>query len=160
MAFRRSHQPTASAPDAGIDASQSGSSLDALIAGAARFHGVPDAADAVRLHVESMLAHGTTARVRATTGRRFSELGVMGTIDGVVSVGSIDVAWEEGDRLVLSDYKTEYGDRAELDERYRPQLDTYRALLAAATGRPVDNAGVIHLGPRPPDPGDPAPQPR
>ncbi len=122
-------------------------SLDEMIDAIAVANGVSDAGPEIAAHVATMRAHDTSQRAQRTTGRRFSELAVMGTVGNMVSVGSIDVAWEEGDRLVLSDYKTEYGDRHHLEEHYRPQLMAYRALLATATGREVEIAGVIHLGP-------------
>jgi len=59
--------------------------------------------------------------------------------DGLVR-GVIDLAFAEKDGWVLVDYKT---DRTEgLLEKYRPQLETYRACWQTATGQPVKELGL------------------
>ena len=52
--------------------------------------------------------------------------------------GIIDVFFEEGDRFVVVDYKTDHVEQdGELVSRYKVQLDYYARALARLTGKPV-----------------------
>lgn len=60
----------------------------------------------------------------------------------VMIQGIIDAYFEEGDRIVLMDYKTDRVDDLDgeqtLISRYRLQLELYREALVMLTGKPVD----------------------
>jgi ATP-dependent helicase/nuclease subunit A len=59
----------------------------------------------------------------------------------VVVQGIIDVYWQEGDHIILLDYKTDRVGRKDgaeiLKNRYRAQLDYYARALEQATGLSV-----------------------
>ena len=59
----------------------------------------------------------------------------------VVIQGIIDVYWQEGDGLILLDYKTDKVFQKDGEEvlirRYKTQLDLYAKALEAAVGMPV-----------------------
>ncbi len=56
----------------------------------------------------------------------------------VLIQGIIDVFFEEGDRFVVVDYKTDHVEQdGELVSRYKVQLDYYARALARLTGKPV-----------------------
>ena len=56
--------------------------------------------------------------------------------------GIIDCFFEDGDKLILLDYKTDYiekGKENELKDRYSKQLDYYSDALYKMTGKRVTN---------------------
>jgi len=60
--------------------------------------------------------------------------------DTILFQGVIDCYFEEGDGLVLLDFKTDFvlpGQEALLADRYRPQLSAYAIALKRITGKPV-----------------------
>lgn len=59
--------------------------------------------------------------------------------DAVLLQGIIDCYFEEGQDLVLIDYKTDYifGDEKILEERYKEQLNLYKLALETLTGKKV-----------------------
>ena len=61
--------------------------------------------------------------------------------------GIIDLYYTDKDgRLVLVDYKTDkYGTIAELEEKYKLQLELYKRALEDATGKKVDRASIWPL---------------
>jgi ATP-dependent helicase/nuclease subunit A len=77
---------------------------------------------------------------RRAAGKCLTEVPlVVAMPDGLVR-GVIDLAFAEAGGWVLVDYKT---DRDEgLLEKYRPQLESYRACWQAATGQPVKELGL------------------
>lgn len=75
--------------------------------------------------------------------------GTTGGDEGVIIEGFVDLLYEDGDGLVVVDYKTDaLRTEAELDAaevRYRPQLAAYAVALEQATGRSVDRAVLLFL---------------
>ena len=61
--------------------------------------------------------------------------------------GIIDLYYTDKDgRLILVDYKTDkYGTIAELEEKYKLQLELYKRALEDATGKKVDRASIWAL---------------
>jgi len=72
-----------------------------------------------------------------------------GPAEGELVEGFIDLCFEDGDGLVVVDYKTDdVPSQAALDaalDRYAPQGAVYALLLEAATGRPVTEVHVLFL---------------
>ena len=64
----------------------------------------------------------------------------------VLIQGIIDVFFEEGDRFVVVDYKTDHVEQdGELVSRYKVQLDYYARALERLTGKPVKEAVIYSL---------------
>jgi ATP-dependent helicase/nuclease subunit A len=90
------------------------------------------------------LAHDLLARARTAAGRGRCrrETPVSVTLDdGTLVEGVVDLAFEEHDRWVVVDYKTDREIAAAGEERYRRQVALYARAIADATGRPAD--GVV-----------------
>ena len=67
----------------------------------------------------------------------------------VMIQGIIDVFFEEGDGLVLLDYKTDYlqpGQEFLLSERYAQQMKYYRLALSAIMNKPVNECLIYSVG--------------
>jgi ATP-dependent exoDNAse (exonuclease V) beta subunit len=60
--------------------------------------------------------------------------------DGTLVEGVLDLAFDEGDRTVVVDFKTDH-ELAAGEARYRAQLQQYLGAVSRATGRPA--AGVL-----------------
>ncbi len=87
-----------------------------------------------------VLAHPVFARVRAAAagGRLWRrELPLAVTVDDVVIDGQADLVWDDGDRLVVVDYKTDVA-IGPAEPSYRRQIALYADALARAYGRTVD----------------------
>jgi len=59
--------------------------------------------------------------------------------DDILIQGIVDCYFEEGDDIVLIDYKTDYlyGDETKLVDKYRVQLDLYKEAIEKITGKKV-----------------------
>jgi len=130
----------------GTDAA--GRTADEVARGRATAHGVAHHAPAVAAMVRRALASPTV--VRAASARHWRELFVAVPVgDGGVLEGFVDLAFEDGDGLVVVDYKT---DRAgattgspEAAARYEPQIASYANALEAATGRRVHRCVLVFV---------------
>ena len=74
----------------------------------------------------------------------------MGMGDGSLH-GFIDLLFDEGDGLVVADYKTDSIDAADAPEavkRYRLQGGAYAYAIQQLTGRPVKEVVFLYLQPR------------
>ena len=90
--------------------------------------------------VARVLSHPRLVRARAAQaeGRLFRrELPLVLTVDGVVVDGQADLVWDDGDRLVVIDYKTDV-DLSPGEPSYRRQIGLYADALTKAYGRAVD----------------------
>ena len=130
------HALLAHAPlDAGPDA------LARLASVQARLLGTSDAERASAAEsVARVLAHPRLVRARAAQveGRLFRrELPLVLTVAGVVVDGQADLVWDDGDRLVVIDYKTDV-DLSPGEPSYRRQIGLYADALAQAYGRAVE----------------------
>ena len=91
-----------------------------------------------RLHKEQQFVIGVPAR----------ELGQGDSDELVLIQGVIDAYMDEGDKLVLIDYKTDYlepGQEQRLIDRYGVQLDYYKRALVQMTGRNVGEAVIYSM---------------
>ena len=107
----------------------------------ARLLGATDAERAAAAETAArVLAHPRLVRAWAAQaeGRLFRrELPLVLTADGVVIDGQADLVWDDGDRLVLIDYKTDV-DLSPGEPSYRRQVGLYADALAQAYGRDVE----------------------
>ena len=121
--------------DAGVE------ELARLASVQARLLGATDAERASAAEtVARVLSHPRLVRARAAQaeGRLFRrELPLVLTVDGVVVDGQADLVWDDGDRLVVIDYKTDV-DLAPGEPSYRRQIGLYADALTKAYGRAVD----------------------
>jgi ATP-dependent exoDNAse (exonuclease V) beta subunit len=89
---------------------------------------------------------------RAVAARRlWREVPVAAPLDGHIIEGIIDLLFEEGDGLVVVDYKTDAigaGETQDAVDRYRIQGGVYALALERATGRPVKEVVFLFLQPR------------
>ncbi|MGK9251725.1 helicase-exonuclease AddAB subunit AddA [Paenibacillus humicus] len=87
----------------------------------------------------------TLPAARVYPGTSASEAGEPVLIQGVV-----DCLFEEGERLILVDYKTDrlVGGASEAAEKHRFQLELYASAIEAALGRPVDELHIYFLDSR------------
>ena len=67
--------------------------------------------------------------------------------DGAVLKGFVDLAFEDGEGLVVVDYKTDQppGGSPGAGARYEPQIASYANALEAATGRPVHRCVLVFV---------------
>jgi ATP-dependent exoDNAse (exonuclease V) beta subunit len=116
--------------------------------GRAGAHGVGAHADAIVAMVDAALASPTVAA--GAMHRHWRELFVAAPVGAGVLEGFVDLVIEEGDGLVVVDYKTDRtGGRAGLltsTARYGPQVASYALALEEATGRPVRRCVLVFLG--------------
>ncbi|MGE0816439.1 MAG: UvrD-helicase domain-containing protein [Vicinamibacterales bacterium] len=107
----------------------------------ARMLGASDAERAAAAEaVGRVLAHGLLDRVRAAAaGGRLCrrELPLAVASDDVVVDGQADLVWDDGDRLVVVDYKTDVA-IGPAEPSYRRQVALYADALSRAFGRDVD----------------------
>ncbi|MEZ5419706.1 MAG: UvrD-helicase domain-containing protein [Vicinamibacterales bacterium] len=107
----------------------------------ARLLGAPDEERAAAAEAAGRaLGHAVFARVRAASAagrlaRR--ELPLTVAAGEVMVDGQADLVWDDGDRLVVADYKTDV-DLAPGEASYRRQIALYADALGRAYGRPVD----------------------
>ena len=138
-----------------------GAAISALARWQASVEGLPDEAVAV-VEAKARAAVGSDLVRRAVRSPRLhQELHVAvpadvllgrashDPADGQLVEGFIDLCFEDGDGLVVVDYKTDdVPSQAALDaalDRYAPQGAVYALLLEAATGRPVTEVHFLFL---------------
>jgi len=113
--------------------------LDDLAAVEARVLGLSDEeAAAAAAVVERLLTHDVLIRARAADARGACrrETPVTCTMpDGTMVEGIVDLAFEEGGRWTVVDYKTDREIAASGEDRYRRQVALYAAAIAQATGQ-------------------------
>ena len=116
--------------------------------GRAVAHGVGDRRDAVAAMVVAALRAPTV--VARSSGRHWRELFVAVPVGDGVLEGFVDLVLEDGDDLVVVDYKTDRIDgpaeRALAAARYGPQVASYALALEAATGRVVRRCVLVFVG--------------
>ena len=85
-----------------------------------------------------------------STRRHWRELFVAVPVAGGVLEGFVDLVLEEGDGLVVVDYKTDRtGGRPGLElaaARYGPQVASYALALEEATGKTVHRCVLVFVG--------------
>jgi ATP-dependent helicase/nuclease subunit A len=99
----------------------------------------PSEVAAARQVVEDVLAHPLlrAAALAADQGRCYRETPVTLRLeDGALVEGTVDLAYESADAMVVIDFKTDRELEGALD-RYRRQVQIYASAVAAATGRPA-----------------------
>jgi ATP-dependent exoDNAse (exonuclease V) beta subunit len=100
----------------------------------------PDQIQAAADVVAAVLRHGLIARARAASNvRRETPVSWM-LQDGTLIEGVLDLAFDEGDRTIVVDFKTDH-ELAPGEARYRAQLQQYVNAVAQATGR--QTTGVL-----------------
>jgi ATP-dependent helicase/nuclease subunit A len=105
-----------------------------------------DEAVAAAAVAERVLAHDLLARARAADalGRCRRETPVTATLpDGTLVEGVVDLAFEEGGRWMVVDYKTDREIAALGEDQYRLQVALYASAIAQATGAPCDGVLLI-----------------
>jgi ATP-dependent exoDNAse (exonuclease V) beta subunit len=130
------HLALADVPLAGAD--------EALIGRIVSAHGrvlgaEPGEVAAARVVVRQVLAHPllVDAGRAARQGRCYRETPVtLRQDDGSIVEGTVDLAYESGEGMVVVDFKTDREVRSALDQ-YERQVRIYAAAVAAATGRPT-----------------------
>lgn len=112
--------------------------------------GIPDLADRVAQLARRAWSSAPMRRAAASQ-RCWREVPVGAMLDGVLTEGFIDLLYEDGDALVVADYKTDnVADGAQLTERmerYQVQGEVYARLLAAVTARRVARCEFIFAAP-------------
>ncbi len=84
----------------------------------------------------------------ASATRCWKEVPVVTEVDDGLLEGTIDLLFEDGDGLVIVDYKTNIpgeGGVAALTEHYTPQMRDYAAAVKRSTGRSVTRAVLLFL---------------
>ena len=108
----------------------------------ARILGAPEAErDAAAEAVIRVLAHDLLRRAAAADagGRARRECPVtLLTQEGTLIEGVVDLAFEDGGRWVVIDFKTDREISQDGIERYRRQVALYAAAISRATGLPAD----------------------
>jgi ATP-dependent helicase/nuclease subunit A len=105
-----------------------------------------DDAAAAAMVAERVLANDLIARARAAdaSGRCRRETPVTCTLpDGTLVEGVVDLAFEEGGRWTVVDYKTDRELAALGEDQYRLQVALYATAIAQATGAPCDGVLMI-----------------
>lgn len=111
--------------------------VEAAVRLAARLVGAPmDEQEAAAVAVGNTLRHPILERARAAR-RLYREYPVLlHPVDGQVLEGVIDLAFEEDDRWVVVDFKSDT-DAAQMLARYKVQIGWYSAALERIKGKPV-----------------------
>jgi len=86
--------------------------------------------------VSSVLKHELMARVRAASRIRRETPVTWTQKDGTLIEGVLDLAFDEGERTTVVDFKTDHELTAG-EARYRAQLQKYVDAVALATQRPA-----------------------
>jgi ATP-dependent helicase/nuclease subunit A len=105
-----------------------------------------DEAGAAATVTERVLAHDLLVRARAADalGRCRRETPVTCTLaDGTLVEGVVDLAFEDGGRWVVVDYKTDRELAALGEDRYRLQVALYASAISQATGAPCDGVLLV-----------------
>jgi len=113
-------------------------------------HGIAEHAEAVATMVGAALRSPTVLSGAGAGTRHWRELFVGVPVGGGVLEGFVDLVLEDGDGLVVVDYKTDrIGGQAGLEDaavRYRPQVASYALALEEATGRAVRRCVLVFVG--------------
>jgi ATP-dependent exoDNAse (exonuclease V) beta subunit len=88
----------------------------------------------------AVLRHDLVARAKRSASVRRETPVSWVQKDGTLVEGVLDLAFDEGDRTVVVDFKTDH-ELAAGEARYRAQLQQYLGAVSRATGRPA--AGVL-----------------
>jgi ATP-dependent exoDNAse (exonuclease V) beta subunit len=83
------------------------------------------------------VARARAAQAAGRVCRREAPLAV--ALDGVIVDGQADLLWDDGDRWMVVDFKTDIDLQAGTDA-YRRQVALYLETLHRATGRPATGA--------------------
>jgi ATP-dependent exoDNAse (exonuclease V) beta subunit len=115
---------------------------------AATEQGMADASGAVERAARAALS--SAAARAAAAARHWREVFVGAAVAGTTVEGFVDLLYEDGDGLVVVDWKTDaVDDRATLAakvEHYGLQLATYAEALSQVTGRPVIRCVMVFCG--------------
>ncbi len=127
----------------------SGHSAAELAATRALAHGVAAHQETVVAMVD--LALSSSSVRNAAAGRYWREMYVGAPVDGGgVIEGYVDLLYEDGEDLVVVDYKTDrVGGPVGLNaaaQRYRLQVATYALAVQSSTGRPVRRCVLVFVG--------------
>ena len=87
-----------------------------------------------------MLCHELLARARASSSVKRETPVAWVQRDGTLIEGVLDLAFDEGEKTVVVDFKTDH-ELAAGEMRYRAQLQQYLAAVSRAAGRPA--SGVL-----------------
>ena len=90
--------------------------------------------------VTSVLTHDLMVRARGAARVRRETPVTWTQKDGTLIEGVLDLAFDEGDRTIVIDFKTDH-ELSAGEARYRAQLQQYVDAVASATGRPA--SGVL-----------------
>ena len=127
---------------------RTGQGIDAMAEACAVAEGVPAHAERVGALARAAL-EAPVVREAAASGRSWREVYVAAPIDGTTVEGFVDLLFDDGDGLVVVDYKTDaVADAAAADaavSRYRLQAAAYAAVLGQALGRPVHRCVFVFL---------------
>jgi ATP-dependent exoDNAse (exonuclease V) beta subunit len=119
--------------------------LQALATAEARVLGLADEQALVAAGVvQGVLSHDLLRRAREAQGRMACRRETPVTTvwdDGALVEGVVDLAFEEGGRWTVIDYKTDRELDADSEDRYRRQVAFYAGAIARSTGQPA--SGVI-----------------
>jgi ATP-dependent exoDNAse (exonuclease V) beta subunit len=135
-------------PDADLPASELGTQVHALLAGAPLAE--PDS-EAVRL--AGIFQQSALARRIAKASRVEREFDFLMSVEDLVVNGQVDLWFQEGGELAIVDYKTDDVTAAQAHQRaqeYAPQLRLYAMAVERVAGRPVDRAWLHFLRPNVP----------
>jgi len=141
----RSRRVAESGEDEGLPASDLGTQVHELLAGAA----VADADDEA-LRLADNFRNSALGRRAATAARAEREFDFLMAVDDLVIRGQVDLWFEEGGELVIVDYKTDAINLAEAHRRaqdYALQLRLYAMAVEQLTGRAADRAYLCFLRP-------------
>jgi len=130
---------------------ETGQGLEDTARAQAAAEGVPQReAEIVRL--ARVALDSDTVKRAVASGRWWREVPVGAPVGDTVLEGFIDLLFEEGDGLVLVDYKTDVLEtETEITARtghYRVQAGAYALALHEATGQPVKEVVLLFLQPR------------
>lgn len=126
---------------------RTGNGVDDIARAQASAEGVPDhAAQVARL---AKAAIDSDVVREAIQHRHWRELYVAAPVGGTVIEGFVDLLYDDGEGLVIVDYKTDAVDDSSganaLAARYRSQLAAYAVALERTTGRPVRAAVLLFV---------------
>lgn len=127
---------------------RTGDGLDGAAAAQAAAEGITGAEDEIAARCRSALS--STVVATAASRRHWRELFVAAPLGDRIIEGYIDLLYEDGDGLVVVDYKTDAWDtEADLDRKvaqYTVQTAAYATAVERASSRPVDSAYLVFCG--------------
>jgi ATP-dependent exoDNAse (exonuclease V) beta subunit len=99
-----------------------------------------DEVAAARQVVGAVLQHDIINRARRSSSLKRETPVAWVQRDGTLIEGVLDLAFDEGDKTVVVDFKTDH-ELAAGETRYRAQLEQYVGAVSRSTGRPA--SGVL-----------------